>query len=171
MGPVAARFIWTGKETTFSSPASARKKHVVITAQELSLLSNLSVAENLTICNMPTKMGAINRKELRESALAALDRLGLAKLIDKKIEELSINHKYMVEFAKALVQEPEILILDEITSALYREEVEIVRNVVRGTELQGLQRDICFPQGFRNSEIARLRFGDDSEERERHRNL
>lgn len=38
---------------------------------------------------MPTKMGAINRKELRESALAALDRLGLAKLIDKKIEELS----------------------------------------------------------------------------------
>lgn len=43
---------------------------------------------------MPTKMGAINRKELRESALAALDRLGLAKLIDKKIEELSINHKY-----------------------------------------------------------------------------
>lgn len=104
--------IWSGKETTFSSPASARKKHVVITAQELSLLSNLSVAENLTICNMPTKMGAINRKELRESALAALDRLGLAKLIDKKIEELSINHKYMVEFAKALVQEPEILILD-----------------------------------------------------------
>lgn len=69
--------------------------------------------------------------------MAALDRLGLAKLIDKKIEELSINHKYMVEFAKALVQEPEILILDEITSALYREEVEIVRNVVRELSSKG----------------------------------
>lgn len=137
VGTSGGKIYLDGKETTFSSPASARKKHVVITAQELSLLSNLSVAENLTICNMPTKMGAINRKELRESALAALNRLGLAKLIDKKIEELSINHKYMVEFAKALVQEPEILILDEITSALYREEVEIVRNVVRELSSKG----------------------------------
>lgn len=126
-----------GEKTVFTSPAAARKKNVIITAQELSLLSNLSVAENLTICSMPTKMGAIDRKALRESAIAALDRLGLAKLIDRKIEDLSINHKYMVEFAKALVQKPDILILDEITSALYREEVEIVRDVVRELSGQG----------------------------------
>ena len=69
MGPVAGKIYLDGKETTFSSPASARKKHVVITAQELSLLSNLSVAENLTICNMPTKMGANKQKRAQRIGL------------------------------------------------------------------------------------------------------
>lgn len=116
-----------GELASYSAPGAAKRAGVVITAQELSLLSNLSVAQNLTLCAIPTKMGTVDRRALRRMAAEALEQVHLSEVIDLPVDELSLNQKYMVEFAKALVQKPKILILDEITSALYREEVLIVK--------------------------------------------
>ena len=59
-----------------------------------------------------------------------MERLGLAHLIDYSIDELPDNQKYMLEFAKVLAQDPEVLIVDEVTSALFSKDVEIVRSIL-----------------------------------------
>ncbi len=120
-----------GKEYCISSPFEAKANRVVMTSQELSLLTNLTVAENLCLCDVPVR-GKIFTDEaaMRMRALGILKKLKFERLIDKKISNLSSNEQYMIEFAKALLQEPEVLIIDEITSALYKEDVEIVRETV-----------------------------------------
>ena len=140
--PDGGELFLDGSPAKFASPAQARKNRVIISAQELSLFPNLSVAQNLALCNIPTKAGRVNGKELRHMAESALKRIHMPELIDKRIEDLPLDQKYMVEFAKALVQKPSILILDEITSALYREEVAIVGEVVK--ELKNEECGIIF---------------------------
>jgi ABC-type sugar transport system ATPase subunit len=126
------------KVCSSKSPANAKKHGIVITSQELGLFTNLSVEENLCICQIPVNGGLfVNKKELRKRAKDVLVRLNLENLLDKKISELPANQQYMAEFAKALVQQPNILIIDEITSALYREDVEVVREVVHELKSKG----------------------------------
>ncbi len=61
----------------------------------------------------------------------------LENIATKKVEDLAPNQQYMVELAKALVQEPKLLIIDEITSALYREDVEIVDDIIKDLKKKG----------------------------------
>jgi ABC-type sugar transport system ATPase subunit len=120
------------------SPMDARRHGIVITSQELGLFTNLSVEENLCICQIPVNIGLfVDRKKLKDKAVKILKWLGLEHLMDKEVSKLPPNQQYMVEFAKALVQEPEILVIDEITSALYREDVEVVRKIVGELKMRG----------------------------------
>lgn len=127
-----------GKELNFTSPADAKKHHVIMTSQELSLFNNLTVEENICICGVPTSGIFTNRKALKEKAEKILARMKLSHLMGVKVEELAPNQQYMVELAKALAQEPEILLIDEITSALYRADVEIVDDIIRELKSRGV---------------------------------
>ncbi|MDP4091823.1 MAG: sugar ABC transporter ATP-binding protein [Bacillota bacterium] len=120
------------------SPSNTKKHGIVITSQELGLFTNLSVEENLCICQLPVTRGLfVNKKEIKKRAFEILKSLKLEHLLDKEISELAPNQQYMVEFAKALVQQPDILIIDEITSALYREDVEVVREIIHALKAKG----------------------------------
>lgn len=124
---------------TVSSPTEAKEKGVVITSQELSLLSNLTVYENLCLCQLPHKLfGIIDRKQMRRNVDAILEKWNLTRLKDKTVDGLASNEAYLVEFVKALLQEPKILVIDEITSALYREDVVIVKNVIDDLKKKGV---------------------------------
>lgn len=128
-----------GSQTRIHSPSQSKQQGVVMTSQELSLFSNQSVETNLTMCGIPKSFGLFtNKKKVREQALQVLSELKLTHLVGKMVAGLAPNEKYMVEFAKALVQKPKILIVDEITSALYREEVELVRKVLFRLKEEGL---------------------------------
>jgi len=121
-----------------NSPADAKRKKVIITSQELSLLSNLTVEENLVLPAIPKdKFIFTSKKQIREKALGILKDIGLTEKVNKKISELPANEQFLVEFAKALLQEPEILVIDEITSALFREEVELLKKIVRELSSKG----------------------------------
>ncbi len=127
-----------GKPVDFSFPEEAKKHRVVVASQELSLFLNLTVAENIMACSLPKKYGfALDRAEMRKKTLEVLSRLGLESIIDTPLKRLPPNQKYMVEFAKTLVQDPYILILDEITSPLYREDVQIVKRVMHELKEEG----------------------------------
>lgn len=128
---------FNGKKIDFKSPKEAKKSHVIMTSQELSLFGNLTVEENICICDVPTKKGFTNRRGMSEKAECILKKMSLEALKTKKVEELAANQQYMVELAKALVQEPAILIIDEITSALYREDVEIVDGLINELKSKG----------------------------------
>lgn len=126
-----------GRKIDFKSPKDAKRNHVIMTSQELSLFGNLTVEENICICDLPKKNLFTDKKEMKKKAAKILQRMKMEDLMSKKVDELAANQQYMVEFAKALVQDPKILIVDEITSALYREDVEIVDELIRELKSNG----------------------------------
>ncbi len=126
-----------GENCYFKSTKEAKKRRIIITSQELSLLHNLSIAENLCLCELPAKGLFADKRKAYEIAKNALARFELEHLLEKNVSELAPNEKYMVELTKALIQEPEILIVDEITSALYRKDVEKVDRALKELKDKG----------------------------------
>lgn len=134
----AGKITIDGEEVNFSSPHEAKKHGVVLASQELSLFNNLTVEENICACSLPKKIGAaLDKKKMRQISLELLRKLELERIIDTPMRDLPANQKYMVEFAKTLAQNPKILILDEITSPLYKEDVKIVKRVMHELKDQG----------------------------------
>lgn len=127
-----------GKVVDVSSPSNSKKLGIVSTAQELSILPNLSVSDNIALCDLPKlKCGLTNKKMVREKSLEVLERLGIAKDIDVPVRSLPVNKQYLVEFAKAMYQEFDVLLIDEITSALYREDVDVVKGILEEYKASG----------------------------------
>jgi len=120
-----------GVKVAIHSPKAAKRLKIVATSQELSILPNLSVGENITLCNMPTRGLFTNNNKMRQDTRRVLERLGLGDDIDTPVGDLPINKMYLIEFGKAIFQDFDILMIDEITSALYREDVEIVKDIIK----------------------------------------
>lgn len=138
VAPDSGKVTLDGSPFLASSPIAARKRRVVITSQELSLFSNLSVIENLNIFKTPRKGPFTSRQKMQERAMEALRYLGLERIADSSIDELPPNELYMLELAKALVQDPEVLVIDEVTSALFREDVKVVKRVLGDLRKKGV---------------------------------
>jgi ribose transport system ATP-binding protein len=114
-------------------PAARRRMGVATAFQELSLLPDLSVAENLLLQNPPRgRFGLIRRGRLASEADAILERFGV-DYIDSRATtaELSVAHRQIVELVRVLATEPRVLILDEPTAALPDRQVEWLSGHVR----------------------------------------
>jgi ABC-type sugar transport system ATPase subunit len=133
----SGEIFYGGNKLKITSPNASKKLGVVITSQELSLPSNLNVEENIMLCTLPRRGIFLDKSRLTKKAAEILERLKIAEYAKANILSLAPNQKYMVELAKAIVQEPKVLVIDEITSALYREDVQIVRDVVRELKENG----------------------------------
>lgn len=120
------------------SPIEAKRAGVVFTSQELSLFDNLTVEENIAICTYSVEKLLKNEKKKTISKVhALLQKYGLEHLASKKVKNLSANEQYLIEFMKAVYQKTDVLIIDEITSALYKEDVEIVERVMNDFKAEG----------------------------------
>ena len=120
-----------GTPFSAASPISAKKKQVVVTSQELSLFNNLTVIENLNIFHTPKKGILSDSKKMRGRVMEILEYLHLENVIDTPVDALPPNQLYMLELAKALLQEPQVLVIDEITSSLFYEDVQVVKKVLK----------------------------------------
>jgi ribose transport system ATP-binding protein len=114
------------KPVSLHSPALARAAGIGMIHQELSLAPPLSIAENILAGRLPVRYGwLLDKKELAREASRWLLRVGLGALDPlTPVEALSQHEAQLVEIAKALSNDPSILIMDEPTSALSRREVE-----------------------------------------------
>ena len=137
--PDSGRMVLEGRDVRFRDPAAAVGAGIVSVFQELSLVPDLSVADNLFLAAPPRRLGMIDARLQRRMAEAALARAGAEDIHPMApVKDLPLSRRQMVEIAKALARNPKILILDEATSALTAADVRKVFGILKALRDQGL---------------------------------
>ena len=132
VAPDTGRMLLDGAPVAFDSPRAANAAGIACIFQELSLIPDLSVADNIAISNPPRRFGLIDRRAQRRMAEEALARAGAHNIHPLAlVKDLALSRRQMVEIAKALAREPRILILDEATSALTAADVQNIYAVLK----------------------------------------
>ena len=132
-------FNFNGKELRFETPKEALDNKIATVHQEMSLISGLTVAENIWIRRIPRKKGGfIDWKKTYDITRALLEDIGIDIAPNTPVSELSVWQMQMIEIAKAFSYNLEVLLLDEPTSALAEHETELLFNLVRRLKEKGI---------------------------------
>ncbi len=129
--PTEGELIVDGKSLEFIKTTDALDAGIAIIYQELNLVPELSVAENIYLGQMPTKNGHVDTDTLNKNAREQLSRLGEHFDPSRPLKEFSIGQWQMVEIAKALSRNAQIIAFDEPTSSLSQREIKNLFKVIR----------------------------------------
>jgi len=138
-GSYAGDVVVGGGVQRFAGPADARRAGIAVVHQELTLVPELTVAQNLLLGREPVRFGLVDHPRLEVMARQDLARFGLAEQIDvsRPIHELGIGAQQIVEIVRALTQHARILVLDEPTAALSSRETELLLDQLRTLRERG----------------------------------
>ncbi|MCW8345814.1 sugar ABC transporter ATP-binding protein [Vibrio sp. ZSDZ65] len=129
---------YQGNDVEFNSVLEAQKSGISMIFQELNLIPHLSVAENIFFAREPLKHGLIDYKMMRREASKLLDMFDIDVLPTDIVNTLSVAKQQMVEIAKSLSFDVEILIMDEPTSALTDREIDALFVLVDKLKSRGV---------------------------------
>lgn len=131
------RIIYKGEEVKFSNPKQAQDKHIAIIYQEFNLMPNLTVGQNIYLGREPrNKYGLIDKKQLYAKAQEMLDFLQVDIDVQEQVSRLGVARQQLVEVAKALSIDAEILIMDEPTASLSDPEIEQLFRTIKRLQEQ-----------------------------------
>ena len=120
------------------SPSQAREAGIGVVYQELSLLPDLSIAENLMMSRLPSSRGITRPAQLRDQATTMLERVDLGDLDpDTEVATLPLAQQQLVEIAKVLGEQPRVLIFDEPTTALSETETSALLQRIKDLRDEG----------------------------------
>jgi len=134
----AGTILFDGKEIRPTSPQEAFSMGISTVYQEINLCPNLTVAENIFVGRQPMKGGMINWKEINRRAKELMSRFHMDIDVTRPLNNYSTAIQQMVSIARAVDIDAKILILDEPTSSLDDNEVQLLFNVMRELKAEGM---------------------------------
>ncbi|MDP2575218.1 sugar ABC transporter ATP-binding protein [Vibrio penaeicida] len=136
--PDSGTIIVKNKNVHIDSPRKAKALGVNFVHQEIALCPDVTVAENIFMCGSEKgEKWRINYSEINEKTLGILAKLMPIKP-DVKVGKLGISTQQIIEIAKALTEECDVLILDEPTAALTEKETEALSIIIRDLKSRGV---------------------------------
>ena len=143
-----------GQEVHFDSPIDAAAKGVAAVFQELSIIPGISVADNIYLGLEPRKKnGQVDYKQLYKDTQEVLDYVGLDIDLHERAGDLPVSKRQLIEVCKALAKKPKVLIFDEPTSSLSKEEVDILFRLIAKLKAEGR---VLIYISHRMSELAQI---------------
>jgi ribose transport system ATP-binding protein len=128
-----------GKPYVPSTPWDARLNGIALIHQELSLCPHLTVAENVLMGIEPSQMGWLNRDQLMERTNEVLQTFHHTDIRpDKRISDLSVAARQIVEISRAIAARARIILMDEPTSSLQRDDVSQLFALIRKLSAEGI---------------------------------
>ncbi|MBB4184402.1 inositol transport system ATP-binding protein [Sinorhizobium terangae] len=128
-----------GVDIRLQSPLDALENGIAMIHQELNLMPFMTVAENIWIRREPkNRFGFVDHGEMRRMTAKLFERLKINLDPEIEVRHLSVANRQMVEIAKAVSYESDVLIMDEPTSALTEREVAHLFEIIRDLRSQGI---------------------------------
>ena len=136
--PKSGNVILNNNQLNYNNNSDLRiiREQIAIVFQQYNLFQNMNVLKN--VCIAPTKIQKRDKKQVEEQAINLLEKVGLKDKLKSYPDELSAGQQQRVAIARALCLNPEILLLDEVTSALDPELVQEVLDSVRLLASEGM---------------------------------
>jgi ABC-type sugar transport system ATPase subunit len=137
--PDAGTIAVAGQDVHLSSPRDAFSHGIVVIHQELSLAPHLSAAENIFLGHYPTTaLGLVDRRRMHQRTAELLSQLAIHVDQTRPVGELSIAQQQMVEIAKAISLDAQVLILDEPTAVLDEQMVDTLFQLIGRLKARGI---------------------------------
>lgn len=134
----AGKIFYQGNELKANNPIKSLEKNIIPVYQELNMIPTLSVCDNIFYGHEQTKSIRLDKKAMRDKTKELLKEVGLNISPKTKARELSVGNQQLVEIAKALIKEVEVLILDEPTASLTEIEKENLFQIIRDFQNKGI---------------------------------
>ena len=137
--PDAGEIRHRGSVVRFETPLDARRRGILLIHQEISLVPQLSIAENIFMGSLPRRAWVhIDRRKLMADADAALRACGYRLRSEEIVRDLSIANQQMVEIVRAVAFQCSVVVFDEPTAALTEAEAEALFATIRRLKDQGV---------------------------------
>jgi simple sugar transport system ATP-binding protein len=121
------------------TPVESVRQGIQVIYQDFSLFGNLTVAENLALNSfLRERRRLVSWREVRKLGRRALDRLGVDIDLDAEVGALPTSSRQLVAIARALMSDARLIIMDEPTTALTRNEVERLMTITRAIQRDGI---------------------------------
>ncbi|MDR2759308.1 MAG: ATP-binding cassette domain-containing protein [Spirochaetaceae bacterium] len=137
-GSYEGKVFFKGRETNYHSVKDSEKEGLAIIHQELALSPYLSIYENIFLGHMKTRFGIIRWDHYIKESQKYLDRVGLRENPGTIVSKLGVGKQQLVEIARALSKQVELLILDEPTSSLNDDESAKLLDLILEFKRQGI---------------------------------
>ena len=130
---------YKGEHVNVSGPLEAQQLGISIIHQEINLMPDLTVAQNIFIGREPKRLGKmfLNDRKINKDAQELLDQLGLPLDPKQMVGDLTVARQQMVEIAKAISYNGEVIIMDEPTSSLTPAEVSALFKIIENLKASG----------------------------------
>jgi ribose transport system ATP-binding protein len=136
--PDSGEIFYNEKKVLLRTPKDALSLGWSFMFQDLELFENLTVAENVFFNNFPTQsMGVVNKNKIQMKTLELSQRVGLKADGRTKVDQLGMGERHLVAFMRILARNAEVMVFDEISSALTNEDAKYIFDIIQELKNEG----------------------------------